>query len=128
MTRGELLFVYGTLLDERHVEALISGLGRWSCLGAARIAGELYDAGAYPALRLSAAGAEVEGILLEVENGPAVLAKLDDYEGVEKGLYARRRVEVRLSDGSTCEAWVYVYDQPVAGLRRIQRWPPEGAT
>jgi gamma-glutamylcyclotransferase (GGCT)/AIG2-like uncharacterized protein YtfP len=50
-------------------------------------------------------------------------AALDRYEGVDEGLYRREQIAVRLDDGQSCDAWVYLYAQPIAGRRRIAAWP-----
>lgn len=118
------LFVYGTLKDPSCLNAVL-GPAAWRTLGPATVAGILYDCGEYPAL----VGARTEedvvpGLLLELDDERA-LARLDAYEGVESGLYVRRRCEVRLDSGQLTNAWGYLYNRPTVGLRRIAAWPPE---
>src|ERR1051325_588931 len=93
------LFVYGTLKEERSLGAILAGVTEWRWLGPATIGGRLYDAGSYPALLLSHDPAErVAGHILEVRDAAAAFQALDEYEGVDEGLYARREVEEECSD------------------------------
>lgn len=92
------IFVYGTLRRGGPAEALLRGC-RW--LGPAEVTGTLYDVGGrYPALVLEGA-TPVRG---EVWSGPdEALERLDEYEGVEEGLFRRVVVEI---GGEPC--WAYV--------------------
>jgi len=104
------LFTYGTLGSRGGARGLLDGCER---VGAAAVAGILYDAGDYPALLLTEDGQRVEG---EVWRCPAErLPDLDRYEGVEERLF--RRIGVRTA-GMAC--WVYV-----AGPRLGARLTPE---
>lgn len=113
------LFVYGTLRSGGDAVGLLRGC---RLAGTGRVAGTLYDLGDYPALVLDGRGL-VEG---EVWRCPAdALGRLDEYEGLPSGLYARVRVAV---DGTEC--WTYVAGPALAPRltpeRRIPsgRWPP----
>lgn len=124
---NDCLFVYGTLLDRARLDAVLGGVTTWRDAGPATVAGILYNAGEFPALRLSAGlRRRVPGRLIEFADPAAALARIDVYEDVAGtgGLFARTRCGVRLARGSTTEAWVYVYVRPVRGLRRIAQWPP----
>lgn len=110
-----LLAVYGTLLG--------GGEGL-EVLGPCRIRGVLYDLGGVPGL-VEADGV-VRGELLRVAS-EEVLGALDDYELYDPGrpqesVYVRRRVE--LVEPAGTEAWVYVYNRPVAGAPPVPggRW------
>ena len=117
------LFVYGTLKEPRRLGAVVGAATRSRVVGAGRVRGVLYDAGEYPALRPSRSAADsVPGLLLELD-GDAVLERLDAYEGVDSGLYVRRRCVVRLADGHRANAWTYVYNRSIAALPRIAAWP-----
>jgi gamma-glutamylcyclotransferase (GGCT)/AIG2-like uncharacterized protein YtfP len=118
------LFAYGTLKDPQQVAAVLGPAVHARIVGPGRVHGILYDVGGYPALRPGAAPDDaVCGLLLELDDGGA-LARLDEYEDVSSGLYVRERCHVRLDDGRTVDAWVYVYNRPTVGLRRIAAWPP----
>jgi gamma-glutamylcyclotransferase (GGCT)/AIG2-like uncharacterized protein YtfP len=92
------LFVYGTLRTGGGASDVLAGC---ECVGAASVTGTLYDiAGRHPALMLYGRD-RVQG---EVWRCPVeMLARLDEYEGVERGLF--RRVGVR-AGGLAC--WTYV--------------------
>jgi gamma-glutamylcyclotransferase (GGCT)/AIG2-like uncharacterized protein YtfP len=118
-----LLFAYGTLKDPRQLSVAVGFPVRCEVVGDAKISGVLYDVGEYPALRPGESPDDlVPGVLLDVDD--AALDALDTYEGVAEGLYIRERCAVRLDDGRRIEAWVYIYNRPTAGLRRITAWPP----
>jgi gamma-glutamylcyclotransferase (GGCT)/AIG2-like uncharacterized protein YtfP len=100
------LFVYGTLKSEAPQGALV-GPGRRQ---PARVRGTLWSLPAgYPALQLAGDG-WVEGELVG-DPGPARLALLDRYEGVDEGLYQRVLIEVVCSLQAV-RAWAYVMDDP----------------
>lgn len=93
---------------ERMVRVLGNG-DRWRYVGPATVWGEVYALGRYPALRLGrGAGARVQGLLVELEDGREALRRLDAYEGTGEGLYHRRRCRVWTKGGDRRLAWVYV--------------------
>jgi gamma-glutamylcyclotransferase (GGCT)/AIG2-like uncharacterized protein YtfP len=118
------LFVYGTLKESSRLGVLLGPSIRWRVIGPARVRGTLYDCGEYPALVTRSADGVVTGLLLEFEDDRA-LPQLDAYEGVDSGLYVRERMQVKLENGRRRTAWGYVYNRPIAGLRRIGGWPSE---
>ncbi len=95
---GEYLFVYGTLRTGGEAAGMLCGC---EFLGTARTTGAIYDVnGEYPALVLDGSGS-VEG---EVWRCPAgVLRRLDHFEQVAAGLYARVRVQA-----GEHECWTYI--------------------
>lgn len=121
----DLLFVYGTLrraaghpmhrLLARHAERV----------GPARYAGRLYDLGPYPAVVPDrSAGAVVHGELYRMRQRDTLLPLLDRYEGCTEAdgpgaEYRREAQPVERPDGTTAQAWVYLYNRPVAGRRLI---------
>jgi gamma-glutamylcyclotransferase (GGCT)/AIG2-like uncharacterized protein YtfP len=115
------LFVYGTLRDEARLREVLGDDGAWSYCGPATVAGDLYDAGEYPALLLRDGGEpSVEGRLVELFDSVAAFTALDTYEEVDAGLYTRRRCRPRLMDGSEHVVWVYEYNRSVSGLPRLR--------
>jgi gamma-glutamylcyclotransferase (GGCT)/AIG2-like uncharacterized protein YtfP len=115
------LFVYGTLRDEARLRDVHGDGGAWSHLGPATVAGDLYDAGAYPGLLLRDDGEpSVEGKLVELFDPVVAFTALDAYEEVDAGLYARRQCRARLMDGSEHVVWVYEYNRSVSGLPRLR--------
>lgn len=120
----EFLFVYGTLKR--------GFANRWSqrlwtqarFAGRGTLPGKLYDLGSYPALvEESSATAEVHGEVAELDD-PALLEQLDRYEGPQ---YERVLRHVRMEDGSSRPAWVYVFRSAPLRARLIPegRWPLE---
>jgi len=111
------LFVYGTLMRgesrHRHLERETFVADVQSAAGY-----RLYVAGDYPALVENAEGGSVVGELWLVSD--AALRDLDDVEGVEEGLYARRRVRL-LPPHADVVAEGYVYLESVAGMAEIGR-------
>lgn len=115
------LFVYGTLKP---------GESRWPSLAAftrgrgsaAAVSGTLYDSGrGWPAaVFASGSGAQVPGIVVSLEHDllDAALARLDEIEGVDRGLFHRVVVDV---DGRQC--WAYHWPGETAALTVIASWP-----
>lgn len=97
------LFVYGTLRKGGSGAAVLSGCEH---LGAASVPGLLYDIeGRFPALLLYG-DAPVPG---ELWRCPAsLLLRLDEYEGVDNGLFRRVGVEPVTPSGDSLAAWTYV--------------------
>jgi gamma-glutamylcyclotransferase (GGCT)/AIG2-like uncharacterized protein YtfP len=118
---GPLLFAYGTLRDARLRERVLRGAPSRE-IGSGTAPGALYDLGDYPGLVQGAADERVSGAVIELADEAALLL-LDEYEDVGSGLYFRRRAAVRLAAGGELDAWVYFYNRPVDGRRRIASWP-----
>ena len=101
------LFVYGTL--RRTASGGRHPLLRSARLvGAATMAGRLFDLGRYPgAVRDPGDRRRIFGELYEIPDAAAgpTLRTLDEYEGPE---FVRRRAYVRLRDGTRRAAWTYV--------------------
>jgi gamma-glutamylcyclotransferase (GGCT)/AIG2-like uncharacterized protein YtfP len=96
------LFVYGTLrrgCDNEYARLLAE---RGQFIGAANVAGRLYDFGRYPGAR--PANDSVVGEIFHIDE--SLLAALDDYEGSE---YERAVVSATLDDGRTIDCWIYWY-------------------
>jgi gamma-glutamylcyclotransferase (GGCT)/AIG2-like uncharacterized protein YtfP len=107
-------FVYGTLTDPDRVASLLED---WSIVGDARLEGLRRVDGRYPTL---VPGEAVEGRLLRTDEA----ARLDEYEGVDAGLYVRVSVPRADGDGSV-EA--YVGDPARLGVDAAAEWPDADA-
>lgn len=104
------VFVYGSLMEGfwNHTRVLE---GKVEILGKGEIIGSLYHLReGYPALL------EGEDKVVGEVSGPVdkdLLRRLDYLEGYTAGrkdnLYNRKAVQVRMSDGSIMDCWVYVY-------------------
>ncbi|MCA9875410.1 MAG: gamma-glutamylcyclotransferase [Anaerolineales bacterium] len=106
-------FVYGTLLPGQP-NAYLWGDGLIAEYDARLPNGRLYDCGAFPMLVEEGQEAVVGSlIIVQPEQYPAILARLDDLEGYDPeqpAASAYRRVlrEVITEDGRHHNAWVYV--------------------
>lgn len=117
-----LLFVYGSLRRGARAHGRLRPVAQY--LGSAVIAGRLYDLGCYPAARPARRpGERVHGELYRLTR-PRALEALDRYENVDLavshgGEYRRAMAPVELA-GRRLRAWVYWYDRPLRGARRIR--------
>src|ERR1700742_4682676 len=123
---SDLLFVYGTLMRgyshpmARLLSANADFLGEASCRG------RLYQVKHYPGLVLSEDAAEiVHGELYRLRAVDDLLREFDMYEACGEGFpeptqYVRRMLVVTMADGTTHDAWTYVYNWPVEGLAWIE--------
>ena len=122
---SDLLFVYGTLMRgfDHPMAKLLAGNAEF--LGPAQCRGRLYLVKHYPGLVASDDPADiVHGELFRLRAREAMLREFDMYEACGEGFpppteYVREMLEVTLADGSTREAWTYLYNWPVAELPRI---------
>ena len=122
---SDLLFVYGTLMRgfDHPMARLLSSNADF--VSEARCRGTLYLAKHYPGLVLSDDPADVAcGELYRLRAVEPMLREFDIYEACGEGFappteYVRQMLSVTLADGSTREAWTYVYNWPVADLQRI---------
>ena len=122
---SDLLFVYGTLMRgfnhplARLLSANADFLGEASCRG------RLYSVKHYPGLVLSDDPSDIVfGELYRLRARDDLLREFDMYEACGEGFpeptqYIRQTLEVALADGSSGEAWTYLYNWPVARLQRI---------
>lgn len=120
------IFVYGSLRKAfgHPKHSLLAENGR--LLGIGYCQANLYKIEWYPGVVLSDDPADrVTGEVYVVhDNLETVLAALDQYEGYspdspDSSLYIRRIVPVMLEDGTTTEAWIYLYNRKPDDLKRI---------
>ena len=121
------LFVYGTLRKEflHPVKREIRNDVEW--VGTSFIRGRLYDIGSYPgAVRATDnKSVTIKGEILKITHPGKVLRILDQYEGFDPASpenceYYRDQEVVKLPNGDEIKAWVYWYNFPVKGKRRIR--------
>jgi gamma-glutamylcyclotransferase (GGCT)/AIG2-like uncharacterized protein YtfP len=114
------LFVYGALMRgcelHHHME-------RASFSGEGSTRGRLFSFGQYAGL-VDGEG-RVRGELYRFDDLPAALDILDDVEDYnpaepERSLYVRVVRPVRMDDGRTVDAWVYVFNGSTAGAAQIE--------
>jgi gamma-glutamylcyclotransferase (GGCT)/AIG2-like uncharacterized protein YtfP len=122
---SDRLFVYGTLMRgfDHPMAKLLSRSADF--LGAARCQGRLHLVRHYPGLVVSDDPADIVfGELYRLRARDALLAEFDMYEACGAGFpepteYIRRMMRVTLDDGTTTQAWTYLYNWEVARLPRI---------
>ena len=120
----EYIFVYGTLRKDSPQPMARLLVSHSQYIGEASIQGALYDLGRYPGV-LEHQGYRTFGELFRLEEPEKILPPLDDYEECsaaypEPTLYLRKLCPVLLEDGSTVDAWVYVYNRQVTGCTLIE--------
>jgi gamma-glutamylaminecyclotransferase len=122
-----LLFVYGTLKRGGSNHAQLAGQ---TLLGEARTSPgfTLYSLGEYPGLVAEPADPDgVRGELWAVD--AAALARLDAFEGVPEGLYARTSAPLvswpaGLAASEAARAQLYLYLRPIQGRPHLgSSWP-----
>lgn len=126
MNNDELkLFVYGSLRSGFKHPAYEYVSRYFTLIGDAKVKGNLYDMGSYPAAKPTEENNFIIGELYQLKNEKEfnwAFEQLDDYEGVhpennEQSLYIRQKVTVYIND-ETANAWMYWYnatidDQPL---------------
>ena len=123
---SDLLFVYGTLMrDFDHPMARMLSRNA-DFLGPASCRGRLYMVKHFPGMTLSDDAADiVHGELYRLREVEPMLREFDMYEACGEGFpeptqYIRQMLPVALETGETVEVWTYVYNWPVAELKRIE--------
>ena len=118
--QAHYLFVYGTLMDPG-ANSVAARLWRYGeAAGEAWFQGRLYRVAHYPGVVPSSDRQDlVRGRLVLLPRPAVIFPVLDAFEGVPD-LYTRKQVPVTKADGTLITpAWIYIYNRPVARLRRI---------
>jgi|SRR5579875_1392761 len=119
----ELLFIYGTLHPDRAPAEIAGVVRQLAPLGTGTIRARMHRFSEYPAIKIDTKnGSRISGHVFQVPD-EAVLRQIDEYEDfypaeIEKSLFQRKPVRVRMTDGSTVQAWVYEYNRQ---LPRVDR-------
>ncbi|MEO6316864.1 MAG: gamma-glutamylcyclotransferase family protein [Chitinophagaceae bacterium] len=116
------LFVYGSLRSGFNHPAYAYISTHFALVGSAKVKGKLYDLGSYPAALPTDDETYILGELYrlkEEQDFSWAIAQVDDYEGVnpepgETALYTRQKTTVYI-DGQTTSAWIYWYNNDIAG-------------
>ena len=121
----EYLFVYGTLkqgfsnpfAEKLHASSVFKGNGSFP--------GLLYQIDWYPgAIYEKEIDSVVYGEVYQLQNIPDLIRELDKYEEVfedeSASLYVRRIVPVKMENLELLNCWVYLYNQSVINLIRIE--------
>lgn len=121
------LFVYGSLRSGFKSPAYEYISRFFSFVSDAKVKGQLFDLGTYPAGVPSKDESFIIGELYTIKNEPEfawAIGQLDDYEGVtiepdEVQLYKRELVDV-YTDNSVSKAWIYWYNRNIEGRPLIE--------
>ena len=119
-----LIFVYGSLLKpiQHRMHRTLSAYADFVAEGVMQ--GKLYEVDGYPgAIRSSASEDKVYGEIYRIKS-EALFAILDKYEEITDAFpapheYLRSKEVICLADGTSVNAWVYVYNRDVSRLKRI---------
>ncbi len=119
------LFVYGTLRRDNDNE-MYHLLARYAdFIGDATYQGKLYKIDYYPGVVASEDPSDVVwGEVYRLREPDFILSKLDQYEECGPGFlkpreYTRVIQPVRLRNGETILAWVYLYNRPTDSLEFV---------
>lgn len=114
------LIVYGTLMRGGSRHHLLSG-SETEFLAEGKIQAELFrlPGADYPgAVPTTKSGRYVHGEIYALKNSAPLLARLDEEEGCDEGLFCRQLVEV-IAQGKNLGAWTYFYAKSTAGAELI---------
>ena len=122
--KEEYLFVYGTLRKDfgNELHKLITRNSEF--IGIADYQGKMYNIGEYPGIVASDdANSKVIGELYKLSNSLRLIRILDEYEefypeNIAESVFVRNAVSVSI-DGTTYEAYAYLYNHPTDGLPEI---------
>ncbi|MGC1483265.1 MAG: gamma-glutamylcyclotransferase family protein [Candidatus Acidiferrum sp.] len=117
----QYLFVYGTLKRGGKSHKRLREENSVRFRSPARIQAELYSVrgGEYPGAVLTSAPSRfVKGDLFVLQNPQETLRHLDEFEGVDDGLFRRELVDV-WARRRRVKAWVYLYARPLTNATLI---------
>lgn len=123
---SEHLFLYGTLLPGEAPAEIASIVKRFRRLGSAHVRGRLYDFGQFPGAVLDPSSRTmIHGELVALPSDERILETLDRYEEFDpshpkKSLFLRKRAKVSMTDGSSREVWIYVYNRPPGKAKLVR--------
>jgi len=123
----DTLFVYGTLHPDRAPAEIANVMmKKLRPLGEGTIRARLHHFREYPAIKMDTeALTKVAGHVFRLSND-SDLERLDAYEeyypaAAEKSLFRRKPVQVRLTNGSAVECWVYEYNGSLPPAKKVKR-------
>jgi len=118
----EHIFFYGTLMQGFALRQRLQLDGLLEYIGKGVVLGQLFDFGRYPGLVCG--DGQVFGELYRIVVADTLLTRTDFIEGYKvvdptAGEYQRVLLPVRLEDGITVEAWVYLYNLSIGAASKI---------
>ena len=126
MKDHDYLFVYGTLRKDTQsvMHRVLSDNSDLIQKGTFR--GKLFMFGGYPGVVPSSDPEDiVYGEVYRLKDADSILAILDAYEGcsqdsIQPTEYVRKKVDITLNTESCVKAWIYIFNQSIKGLQRIE--------
>lgn len=121
---NDLLFIYGTLLDEDNEYAVYLKKNSKPYLYG-KVKGKLFDLGEYPGAILSDEGNQyIYGNILKINDPEKVFPLIDNYEGFgqhqpQPNEFIRITTLIETETG-LADCWIYLYNLSVEGLTRIE--------
>ena len=113
---AENLFVYGTLHPSEAPAEIAHVVRQLKAIGKGTIRARMHRFPEYPAIKIDTKnGTRVSGEVFQIPTGSA-LRELDEYEeyyptALDKSLFQRKQIKVRLTNGSIVPCWVYEYNR-----------------
>jgi gamma-glutamylcyclotransferase (GGCT)/AIG2-like uncharacterized protein YtfP len=125
MSTRDYLFVYGTLRKGYDLKLKGRVAGELEYVGRAKVGGTMYDIGQYPGAVKGKNNNEIVGEVFLVNNPDKVFKVLDKYEGYKESAestseFVRKKNRVQLRSGKTINAWIYWYNEDLAGKQKIK--------
>jgi len=123
---GDYLFVYGTLRSDAGNDMSQLLAGNADFVDYAVFQGRLYRVDYYPgAVPSDDPEDRIPGEIYRLQDTVCLWPCLDSYEGCgpefpEPNEYLRQRRKVRLGNGKSISAWIYLYNRPIDGLELIE--------
>ena len=120
------LFLYGTLLPSEVPKEIASIVKRFRRLGSAHVRGRLYDFGEFPGAILDPSSRTIiHGELVILPSDGRILEELDRYEEFDpsdpkRSLFVRKKVRVQMTNGTSREGWIYVYNKPPGQAKLVR--------
>ena len=120
---NDLLFVYGTLLDDKNKYGAYL-IDHSKYFAKASLSARLFDLGDYPGAVIDAdAPGKIQGVLRKIDDPETVLGVLDIYEGFgidqpQPNEFVRVLTEVETVQGAVL-SWIYVYNLSLENLPEI---------
>ena len=122
---SENLFVYGTLSPAQAPSEIAHVVRKMKAIGKGTIRARMHRFPEYPAIKIDGKnGTRVAGEVFRVPTASA-LKELDNYEeyypsALDKSLFQRKQIKVRLVDGSTVPCWVYEYNRELPFRKSVK--------
>ena len=124
-TDTDFLFTYGTLMQgfPNPFAQRLHSLSTFE--GSGTFPGLLYKISWFPgAVFKENSESQIHGEVYRLTNKDILLKELDEYEDVfddeVKSLYLRKIIPVKMQDGSLLPCWVYLYNQEIKNLEKIE--------